>query len=87
MIKRPQKKSAEKNAIHLSTSVFAGFLTKLAKHLALIACFMIVGISSTGFATSHLAIFLMILSAAVIHSVARVLQRQVLLSVHRRLQP
>ncbi|HEX7230086.1 MAG TPA: hypothetical protein VF452_06805 [Candidatus Binatia bacterium] len=87
MIKRPREKSAEKNAIHLSTSVFAGFLTKLAKHLALMACFMIVGISRTGSATSHLAIFVVILSAAVIHSVGRVLQRRVLFSVHRRLQP
>ena len=87
MIKRPREKSAEKNAIHLSNSVFAGFLTKLAKHLALVAWLMIVGVSRTGFARSHLAIFLMILSAAVIHSVGGVLQRRLLPSIHRRSQP
>ena len=87
MIEQARKKSAEKNPVHLSTFVFAGFLTKLAKHLALIACFMIVGISRSRFATSHVAIFLTILSAAVIHSLGRVLQRRLLLSVHRRLQP
>ena len=87
MIEQARKKSAEKNHVHLSTFVFAGFLTKLAKHLALIACFMIVGISRSRFATSHVAIFLTILSAAVIHSLGRVLQRRLLPFIRRRSQP
>ena len=60
-----------------SGSIIGAFLIKLAKHLALIACLLIIGQPIGRFAVSQLGIFLMVLSAALLHSVGRVLQRRI----------
>lgn len=50
-----------------SRHLFAAFLLKLARHLALIACLMIIGGTSGRFALSQLGIFLIVTAAAVLH--------------------
>jgi hypothetical protein len=56
--------------------VIAAFLIKLSKHMALLACFLIVG-TATGRATiSQLGIFFLIVTAAVIYSIGRSLERR-----------
>jgi hypothetical protein len=62
--------------------VIAALLLKFAKHLALIACFMIIGGASGRFATSEMAIFLTVVAAAVLHSVGRVFERHLPASHH-----
>jgi hypothetical protein len=52
------------------------FLSKLAKHLAVLASLGIVGETSGRFAIGQLGIFILIVSAALIHSVARTLQHR-----------
>jgi hypothetical protein len=60
----------------LSSYVIAAFLIKLAKHMALLASFMIVG-SATGRATvSELGIFFLIATSALVYSVGRSLERR-----------
>ena len=59
-----------------SAYVVAACLTKLAKHLALIACFMIIGATSGRVAASETAIFLTVAAAALTHSFGRVLGRR-----------
>ena len=54
--------------------VVAGFLQKFAKHLALIACLTIVGEATGRFAISEFVIFLIVVAAAVLHSIGRVLE-------------
>ncbi|HXV80897.1 MAG TPA: hypothetical protein VEG60_13550 [Candidatus Binatia bacterium] len=54
----------------------AAFLSKLAKHLALLACLAIVGESSGRFVMGQAAILLLVVSAALLHSAARTLQRR-----------
>jgi hypothetical protein len=52
--------------------VFRGFwstsLTKIAKHLALLACFMIIGDSTGRPVLGQLGIFILVVLAALIHS-------------------
>ena len=52
------------------------FLSKLAKHLAVLACLGIVGETSGRFAIGQMGIFLLVVGAALLHSVARTLQRR-----------
>ena len=54
----------------------SGFLSKLAKHLAVLACLGIVGETSGRFAIGQIGIFLLVVSAALLHSAARTLQRR-----------
>jgi len=54
-----------------SSCVLAAFLLKLAKHLALLVCFMIIGAASGRFFFSELTIFFMAVIAAVLHSAGR----------------
>jgi hypothetical protein len=56
--------------------VIAAFLTKLAKHLALIACLMIVGNSTGKFASDQFTIFLMVMGAALMNCAGCFLQRR-----------
>jgi len=51
--------------------VIAPFLLKLAKHLALLACLIIVGRATGRFAASELAIFLFVFAAALLHILGR----------------
>ena len=60
------------NRLCLSTA----FLSKLAKHLAVLACLGIVGETSGRLAIGQLGIFLLVVCAALAHSVARTLQRR-----------
>ena len=60
----------------LSSYAIAAFLIKLAKHMALLASFMIVG-SATGRATiSESGIFFLVATSALIYSVGRSLERR-----------
>jgi hypothetical protein len=54
----------------------AAFLSKLAKHLALLACLAIVGESSGRFVLGQTVILFLVVSAALLHSAGRVLQRR-----------
>ena len=54
----------------------AGFLSKLAKHLAVLACLGIVGETSGRFVIGQMGIFLLVVSAAVLHSAGRTLVRR-----------
>lgn len=59
-----------------ATCVSVAFLTKLAKHLVVLAGFAIVGHATGRFEASELSIFLMVASAALFHSAGRMLQRR-----------
>jgi hypothetical protein len=69
-----QSKTAGVEPFHAPAGVLAAFLLKLAKHLALIGCFMIIGRASGRFAPSEIGIFLTVGAAAVLHSIGRVLE-------------
>ena len=56
--------------------VTAAWLGKLAKHLAILACFAIVGRATGRFEASQVAILLIVSSAALIHFVGRQLERR-----------
>jgi hypothetical protein len=79
-----RSKSRGAKPFHVSACVLATFLMKVAKHLALIACLMIIGRSTGRFIESQVVIFLTILSAALLHSIGRVLQRPLPSPFHRR---
>jgi hypothetical protein len=57
-----------------ATCVTAAVLAKLAKHLALLASLTILGEASGRIAVSELAIFIIIVLAALSHSIGRALQ-------------
>ena len=59
-----------------STLVIAAFLTKLAKHLALIACLMIAGSATGRAAISQFAIFFLVAGAAVAYSIGQSITRR-----------
>lgn len=67
---------------HTSRRIVAALLLKLAKHLALIACLMIIGGASGRFATSGMAAFLTVVAAAALHSIGRVFERHLPASHH-----
>ena len=77
MLDQQQSNPDKTKPFRPSGSIIGAFLIKLAKHLALIACLMIIGGPIGRFAVSQLGIFLTVLSAALLHSVGRVLQRRV----------
>ncbi|MGH7817262.1 MAG: hypothetical protein ACREOR_07725 [Candidatus Binatia bacterium] len=56
--------------------VTAAWLAKLTKHLAILACFTIVGHATGRFEASQVAILLIVSSAALFHSVGRQLERR-----------
>jgi hypothetical protein len=56
------------------------FLSKLAKHLAVLACLGIVGETSGRFAIGQMGIFSLVVCAALLHSASRTLQRR--LQIH-----
>ena len=82
-----RSKSPAAKPFHASACVLATFLMKVAKHLALIACLMIIGRSTGRFIESQLVIFLTVLSAALLHSIGRALQRSLPSPLHRRFEP
>jgi hypothetical protein len=57
-----------------ATCVTAAILTKLAKHLALLASLTILGLVTGRIAVSQLAIFILIVLAALSHTIGRTLQ-------------
>lgn len=57
-------------------TMFAALLLKLAKHLALLACLMIVGAAAGRPQVTQVGIFLTVVTAAVLHSAGRILQRR-----------
>ena len=77
MLHRQQTQRVSTKSFLAPACIIGAFLIKLAKHLALIACLMIIGQAIGRFTVSQLGIFLMVLSAALLHSVGRVLQRRV----------
>ena len=56
--------------------VFAAFLTKLAKHLALLVCLAIVGQATGRAAFGQLTILLLAVAAALIHGLGQNLKRR-----------
>ena len=74
MLHRQQSKLVSTKSFLAPGYVIGAFLMKLANHLALIACLMIIGEPIGRFAVSQLGIFVMVLSAALLHSLGRVLQ-------------
>ena len=61
---------------HAATFVAAAFLTKLAKHLALLASLAIVGAANGRSPIGQLTILLVIVAAALIHLLGRWVQPQ-----------
>jgi len=59
-----------------SSIVCAAFLTKLAKHLALLACLAIVGAATGRAALGQRAILLLVVGAALIHAIGQALERR-----------
>jgi hypothetical protein len=57
-----------------ATCVTAAVLIKLAKHLALLASFAILGEATGRIAASQLAIFVLVVLAALFHTIGRTLQ-------------
>jgi hypothetical protein len=76
MAANERSKSAGAKPFRASAPVIAAFFIKLAKHLAFIACLMIIGGSTGRLAESQAVIFLTVLAAALLHSIGRVLQRR-----------
>jgi hypothetical protein len=60
----------------LSPLVFAAFLTKLAKHLALLVCLAIVGQATGRAALGQLTILLLAVAASLIHGLGQTLKRR-----------
>jgi hypothetical protein len=73
---RQPKKSTEPKPRLSSACVIPAFLIKLSRHLALIACLMIIGGATGRAAESQLGIFFLVLAAAVLHSIGRGLQHR-----------
>lgn len=65
-------------------TVIAAFLIKLAKHMALLTCLVIVGIATGRSSVAEVAIFLMVVVASVSYSIGRSLERRSLRIVHDR---
>ena len=76
MLHRHQSEPASTKSFLMPACVIGAFLIKLAKHLAFIACLMIIGRPIGRLAVSQLGIFLMVLSAALLHAIGCVLQRR-----------
>jgi len=62
--------------LSLSALVFAAFLTKLAKHLALLVCLAIVGQANGRAAWGQVTILLLAVAATVIHQLGQALKRR-----------
>ncbi len=60
----------------LSRLVLAAFLTKLAKHLALLVCLAIVGQATGRAALGQLTILLLAIAATLIHGLGEALKRR-----------
>jgi hypothetical protein len=60
----------------LSALVFATFLTKLAKHLALLVCLAILGQATGRAALGQLTILLLAVAASLIHGLGQTLKRR-----------
>ena len=71
---RQQSKAVSTKSFVAPFCVIGACLIKLAKHLALMTCLLIIGDPIGRFAISQLGLFLMVLTAAVLHSIGRVLQ-------------
>lgn len=69
-----RSKAAGLKQLQTPACAVAAFLQKFAKHLALIACLVIVGGATGRFAINEFAIFLMVVAAAALHSVGRILE-------------
>ncbi|MGH7810135.1 MAG: hypothetical protein ACREP5_07655 [Candidatus Binatia bacterium] len=65
----------DNKCLRLSTPVIAGFLKKFAKHLALLACLMILGRASGRVDQGQLAIFLIVAAAALFYCVGNHFER------------
>ena len=76
MVDRQRSKSSGIKPFHVSACVSAAFLVKLAKHLALVACLMIIGAAPGRVAASETGIFLTVVCAALLHSIGRILDRR-----------
>ena len=69
-----RSESAGLRRFQTSACVVAAFLQKFAKHLGLIACLTIVGGATGRLAISEFVISLVVVAAAALHSIGRVLE-------------
>ena len=74
MLHRQQSKAVSTKSFVAPSCVIGAFLIKLAKHLAVMTCLLIIGEPIGRFDVSQIGLFLMVLTAAVLHSIGRVLQ-------------
>jgi hypothetical protein len=65
----------------VSASVIAAFLVKLAKHMAVLACLMIVGTATGRTVPGRFGIFLMVVAAALAHILGRAIERRAAASI------
>lgn len=72
-------RSANKSPV--SASVLAAFLIKLAKHMAVLSCLLIVGTATGKTVLDQFGIFLMVVAAALAHIVGRALERRAAASI------
>ena len=87
MLDRQENQRPVRKTLRPSAAVLVTFLTKLAKHLVIIACLMIVGRSTGRFAATQFTIFTTILGAALLHTIGRIFQRRLLSPFRQRLEP
>ncbi|HVO92171.1 MAG TPA: hypothetical protein VMT22_04990 [Terriglobales bacterium] len=67
---------APKHPARFSRSVIASLLTRLAKHLSLLSCLLIVGGATGRSITIEVGIFLLVAAATLIYSIGRSLERR-----------
>ncbi|MGE5215366.1 MAG: hypothetical protein ACM3SP_00025 [Chloroflexota bacterium] len=73
--------TARRETVRWSSGVIAPLLVKLAKHMALLSCLVIVAGATGRIEANALGIFFLVVSAAVLHSVGRRLEHRRLVSV------
>jgi hypothetical protein len=71
---KPLQGEAGVPSVRASTFVIAGFFLKFAKHLALLACLLIVGGATGRTNIGPVGVFFLILGAAAIYSAGRTLE-------------
>jgi ABC-type enterobactin transport system permease subunit len=74
MLHLQQSKAVSTKSFVAPSCVIGACLIKLAKHLTLMTCLLIIGEPIGRFTVSQLGLFLMVLTAAVLHAIGRVLQ-------------
>ncbi|HTN72625.1 MAG TPA: hypothetical protein VMO00_16210 [Methylomirabilota bacterium] len=81
------EKANRPSRLHLNC-VIAAFLVKLAKHLAVFTCLLILGQATGRVPVNHPAIFLLVTGAVLAHAIGNMLQLRLRKTIYwRRNQP